>query len=197
MNVLRKRYVKKALLLGFLAAAGVLAFEAFGDVFGVLGGRSPEETLRLLRAEQVLAQTMEVNGRTVAADVWRLPETSSADPLRKVSGSGRVLVVGKLVYVFHEDVRGARGDCAWPEDLPRWEGEPDYVIDTGTARVVCGVSPASPGAVLAAVGAEAAARGWEALGGAVWQRGHETLIAHAAESRRGTEAAMAVLRNPR
>ena len=46
-------------------------------------------------------------------------------------------------------------------------------------------------------GAEAEARGWKALGGAVWQRGHETLIAHAAESRRGTEAAMAVLRNPR
>lgn len=198
MNVLRKRYVKKALLLGFLAAAGILAFEAFGDVFGVLGGRSPEETLRLLRAQHVLSQTVEVNGQTVTADVWRLPETSSADPLRKAAkGAGRLLTVGKVVYLFREDVRGARGDCAWPEDLPQWGVRPEYVVDAGTSRFVSGVSDETPEALRAALAAAAEAQGWKALGGNVWQRKHETLIAHAAESRRGTEAALVVQRNPR
>ena len=197
MNALRNRYVKKALLLGFLAAAGILAFEVFGDVFLTLGGKTPEETLALLRAEQLMTQTIEVNGRTVTAEVWRLPPTSSADPLRKVAGGGRLLVVGKVVYLFNESQRAARGQCAWPEDVPRWPAEPDYVVDAGTARFVCGVSAQAPGALYAALTADARAKGWEALGGQVWQKGRETLIAHAAESRRGTEAVLVVQRNPR
>ena len=186
MNWLRRRYVKKALLLGFLAVAGILAAE----VFQVLGGKRPEEVLRSLHAELALSQSMEVNGQTVTADVWRLPATSSADPLRKLREP--LLIVGRTVYVFHEDVRPMRGACAWPEDLPAWDFRPDYVVDTGVARFVNGVSGEAPGAALETLGERARAQGWEALGGGVWRKGRLTLFAHAAESRRGTEAVMIV-----
>lgn len=186
MNWLRRRYVRKALLLGFLAVAGILAAE----VFQVLGGKEPEEVLRALHAELAMSQSMEVNGQTVTADVWRLPETSSADPLRRLRDP--LLIVGRMVYVFHEDVRPMRGACMWPDDLPAWDFRPDYVVDTGMARFVNGVADESPGVALETLAARAQAQGWEALGGNVWRKGRLTLFAHAAESRRGTEAVMIV-----
>ena len=191
MNWMKRRYAKKALLLGFLAVAGMLA----GEVFQILHRESAEDILHELKAEQVMSQTMEVNGQTVVADVWRLPATSSADPLRKAGE--RLLVVGKTVYLFHEDVRPMMGSCTWPEDLPAWDFAPDYVVDAGTARFVSGVSTEAPAALMGTLAERAAAQGWEPLGGGVWRRGQETLLAHAAESRRGTEAVMVIQRNPR
>ncbi len=191
MNWMKRRYVKKTLLLAFLAVAGILAAE----VFQILNKESAEDILLKLRAEQKMSQTMEVNGQTVTADVWQLPETSSADPLRKTGD--RLLVVGKTVYVFHEDVRPLMGEADWPSDLPAWDFKPDYVVDAGTARFVSGVSTESPAQLMKVLSERALAQDWKPLGENVWQKRHEVLLAHAVESKRGTEAVMVIQRIPR
>lgn len=191
MNLMKQRYVKKTLLLAFLAVAGILVAEVFQRFYK----ESAEDLLHELRAEQQMTQTMEVNGQTVVADVWQLPPTSSADPLRKTDE--RLLVVGKTVYVFHEDVRPMMGEADWPSDLPAWDFKPDYVVDAGTARFVSGVSTESPERLMEILSERALAKAWKPLGGNVWQKGNETLLAHAAESKRGTEAVMIIKRFPR
>ena len=185
--------MKKTLLLCFLAVAAVAASEVFMRLMD--RSDSAEKVLAQLRAERVALQTLEVNGQTVTAERWLLPPTSSADPLRKVNA--RLLIVERTVFLFKDDVRPLIGDCSWPKDLPAWDFKPDYVVDLGNARYVSGVSQESPAALHEALAKRAAEQGWERLGGGVWRRGREVLVASARESARGTEAMMIVERSAR
>lgn len=178
---------RKALLLGFLAVAGILA----GEVYQRMSRRTPEDILTELKATQVLTQGMDVNGRSVTATIWRLPDFASAHPLR--NAKGKALTVGKLVYVFKDDIGRARGDCTYPSDLPTWDITCDYVVDAGHSRFVSGSSTRSIADLLDSFATAAQASGWESLGPNVWRKGRNTLIAHTAESKSGiTQAALIV-----
>ncbi len=185
-----KRWVRKAFLLAFLAVASILAAE----VFRLLDRKTPEELLTMLRAERVFATTLEVNGRTLTADVWQLPPTSSADPLRKAVG--RCVAVGRTVYVFRDGDLPKKGDCAWPKDFPDVGVRPDYVVVSGLDRFANGVTAQTPEAVLAALATAAPAAGWSQTLPQVWEKDGETLFAQVAESRRGTEVALIARRTP-
>lgn len=144
----------------------------------------------MLGARQVMTQNLVVNGKQVVADVWRLPELASADPVRKARG--KALIVGKVVYVFNEGGLPDRGGCAYPEDLPPWAIDCDYVVDAGHARFVNGTATERPEALLAALEASARASGWERLGPNVWRKGQDVLLAHATEGKTATQAVLIV-----
>lgn len=174
------------MLLACLAAASLLVAE----VYQRFTARTPEEALAALGAAQLMTQSLTVNGRQVTADVWRLPEFASADPVRKARG--KALIVGKVVYVFKEEGFPARGAGSYPTDLPAWDVACDYVVDAGHSRFVSGRSTEPPERLLAALAVAAKATGWEALGPNVWRRGQETLLAHATEGREGTQGVLIV-----
>ena len=144
----------------------------------------------MLGAQQLMTQSLTVNGKAVTADVWRLPEYASSDPVRKARG--KALIVGKVVYVFTEDRLPARGACVYPEDLPPWPITCDYVVDAGHSRFVNGNSTETPEVLLAALDASARMAGWERLGPNVWRKGREVLMAHATEGKAGTQAVLVV-----
>lgn len=178
--------LRKALLLACLAVASLLAAE----VYQRLTARTPEEALTALGATQLMTQSLSVNGRQMTADVWRLPDFASADPVRKTRG--KALIVGKVVYVFNAKDFPERGEGSYPADLPAWNITCDYVVDAGHSRFVNGRSPDSPETLLTALEASAKAAGWESLGPKVWRKGRETLLAHAVEGRGETQAVLIV-----
>ncbi len=152
---MKKRWVKKLLLLAFLAVAGIVV----GEVVGFLTRPSAEELLLGLKAQKVFEQSLYVNGRSLSAEVWRLPETSSSDPLREAAD--KLLVVGKVVYVFRDDFGKARGQCSYPVDLPACDVVCDYVIEAGNMRSVIGSTRLDRGAFLRGLGSAAEAMGWQ------------------------------------
>lgn len=179
-------WLRKALLMACLAAASLLVAEVWQRV----SARTPTEALAMLGAQQVMTQSLTVNGKAVTADVWRLPEHASADPVRKARG--KALIVGKVVYVFEGGRLPARGDCAYPGDLPPWAIACDYVVDAGHSRFVSGSATEAPEALLAALDASARGAGWERLGANVWRKGQHVLMAHATEGKAGSQAVLIV-----
>ena len=185
-----KLLVRKVLLAACLAAATL----ALSTVFQRLGQPSAEALLEQLHGEMLYTQTLEVNGRQLLAKVWRLPETSSAAPLKKAAA--RALSVGKLVFVFEGDGLGkARGDCSYPTDFPMYAMLAcDYVVDSGLMRCVTGRTRESREAALAAVRQAAEAAGWQAMGAQVWQRGGHTLFVQVSEGSEETQVAMMMMK---
>ena len=179
--------VRKGLLMAFLVVAGLLA----GEVYQRLSRQSPEEVLAQLHAQQVMTRSLIVNGQNIVADVWALPETSSVAPLRKTKG--RVLIVGKLVYVFQNGgLKSLRGQCSYPADFPALEMTCDYVVDTGSCRMVSGSTSLSAEAVKGLFDASARNAGWAPLGANVWQKGKDTLFMQASEGRNITWLSLAM-----
>ena len=178
--------MRKAFLLAFLAVASLLVAE----VWQRYSGKTVQEALIMLGAQQIMTQSLYVNGRPLVADVWQLPPTSSADPVRKARG--KALIVGKMVYAFSGNDLPAKGDCTYPEDLPPWAITCDYVVETGHSRFVNGTSAETPEALLAALDTSAQAAGWKRLGVGVWQKGAETLFAKVSEGRNLSQAVLLI-----
>lgn len=182
-----KRMVRKGLLVAFLVAASFLV----GEVYQRFSRQSPEEVLAQLHAQQVMTRSLIVNGQNVVADVWALPATSSVAPLRKAKG--RVLIVGKLVYVFQNGgLKSLRGQCRYPADFPALEMVCDYVVDTGSCRMVSGSTNLSAEAVKGVFDASARRAGWTPLGANVWQKGKDTLFMQASEAQGTTWLSLAM-----
>ena len=183
MKALKRPLFRKVFLIGFLAVAGLL----LGDIFQHLTQQKPEDILLQLHAQQIMSQSLQVNGVSVVADVWELPETSSATPLRKARGKS--LIVGRLVYLFSNiDLGSLRGQCVYPDELPPWPITCDYAVDTGLSQFVSGTTAQTPEDTLAALDASAKQAGWTARGARVWQKGHQTLFAQASNDGKQTHA---------
>lgn len=188
MNFSRRLIVRKCLLAAFLGVAVLL----LGNVFQRLTRQDTEDVLAQLHASRVMTQSLTVNGRVLTADVWRLPETSSAAPLRK--SAGKALIVGKTVYLFHGDALSrARMHCTYPEDFPPSQLDCDYVVDTGLMRCVTGRTRELPEKFLGAFTASAQGAGWQPLGGQAWRRGSEVLVAQASEGPSETFVALMIM----
>lgn len=186
MKLPKNPLLRKLIILPFLAVATLLV----ADVYQRTTTKTPEEVLVALGAQQVMSQTMEVNGRSVLADVWRLPDFASSAPLRKIKA--KVITVGKVVYVFHDDFNSIRGQCTYPNDLPPWNITCNYVIDAGHSRFISGSSLQAPEPLLAAFSATATAAGWRPLNSTLWQKDNQTLFVHATESDAATHVMIAI-----
>lgn len=185
MKFSSKLIVRKVLLAAVVGVAVLL----LGDVFQRWTRPRAEEVLRQLGAEKVMVQSLTVNGRALVAEVWRLPETSSAAPLRKAGG--KALVVGKTVYLFQGDeLTSARGACTYPQDFPAVAMACDYVVEAGLAQYVTGRTHALPEAVLNDLAASAQAATWQALAPNVWKRDNKVLIAQVSEREQETYVAL-------
>ncbi len=154
MGFVKRRWVKKGLLLAFLAVAGIL----IGEVVGFLTRPSAVDILQSLKAQQLTTRSLYVNGRPLMAEVWVLPQTSSSDPLQKAAE--KLLVVGKTVYLFQDDFGQSRGQCSYPSDLPGCDVACDYVIEMGNMRAVIGSTSQGREAFLGAFDGAARAAGW-------------------------------------
>ena len=186
MKLPKNPLLRKLILLPFLAIAGLL----IGDVYQRFSTKTPEEVLMALGAQQVLTQTMTVNGRDVLADIWRLPDYASSASLRKLNA--KIITVGREVYVFHDDFSSIRGQCSYPSDLPAWEITCNYVIDATHSRFISGSSARSPDQLLSAFATSATAAGWTSLNQNLWQKPPYTLFVHAVEGATETHALLAV-----
>lgn len=186
MKLPKHPFVRKLILLPFLAVAGLLV----GEVYQRFTQKTPEEILTALGAQQVMTQTMNVNGKNVLADVWRLPEYASAAALRK--NHAKIITVDKVVYVFHDDFTSVRGECTYPADLPPWEITCNYVIDAAHSRFVNGTSPLPAEQLLQAFAAAAHAAGWTPLNANLWQKEDQTLFVHATDEAQATHAVLAI-----
>ena len=185
MKFSSKLIVRKVLLAAVVGVAVLL----LGDVFQRWTRPRAEEVLAQLHAEKVMVQSLTVNGRALVAELWRLPETSSAAPLRKAGG--KALVVGKLVYLFQGDeLTRSRGACTYPQDFPALALACDYVVEAGLAQYVTGRTRSLPEAVSGELAASAQAAGWEAVGAGVWKRGGEVLVAQISEREQETYVAL-------
>lgn len=186
MKLPKNPFLRKLIVLPFIAVAALLV----ADVYQQVTMQTPEDVLVMLKAQQVMSQTMIVNGKSVLADVWRLPEFSSSAPLRKLKA--KVITVGKIVYVFHDDFTSIRGQCTYPSDLPAWDISCNYVIDATHSRFISGSSTQSPESLLAAFTATATADGWTPLNSTLWQKENLTLFVHATEGDPDTHVMLAV-----
>ena len=185
MKFSSKLIVRKVLLAAVVGVAVLL----LGDVFQRWTRPRAEEVLAQLHAEKVMVQSLTVNGRALVAELWRLPETSSAAPLRKAGG--KALVVGKLVYLFQGDeLTRSRGACTYPQDFPALALACDYVVEAGLAQYVTGRTRSLPESVSGELAASAQAAGWEAVGAGVWKRGGEVLVAQISEREQETYVAL-------
>ncbi|MEG1933925.1 MAG: hypothetical protein RR133_05015 [Kiritimatiellia bacterium] len=182
-------WFRKALLLAFLAIAGLLAAE----VFQLITNPAPEDILKRLGAQQVLTQGLTVNGVAVVAHLWQLPAYASVEPLRKARG--KLLTVGKMVYVFEDDMGKLKGQCVYPDDLPRLEISCDYVMELRHSRFVSGTTSARRADVMAAGASAATAQRWKCLSEGVWQKGKETLFLSAVELQHETQVALMVTKD--
>ncbi len=165
---------RKILLFGFLAIAGILV----GEVFTRLTRPSAQDLLADLNATKIMKQSLEVNGQTLFAEVWRLPDTSSSDYLKKTAE--QLLIVGKTVYVFNQTMTPLKGHCSYPNELPKWDVICDYVINTGNIRAVIGTSSQTSQAMMDMLNHQAQAMGWTPLietNAFVWTKGNKTLWA--------------------
>jgi hypothetical protein len=186
MKLPKNPFLRKLFVLPLLAIGAYLV----ADVYQQITMRTPEEVLNALGAQQVLTQTMTVNDRPVVADVWRLPDFASATPLQKIKA--KVITVGKIVYVFHDDFTSIRGQCTYPSDLPHWNINCNYVIDASHSRFISGSSPLAPATILADFAASAKADGWQPLNSTLWQKGEHTLFVHATEGTPDTHIMIAI-----
>jgi hypothetical protein len=186
MKLPKNPFLRKLIVLPFMAIAAYLV----ADVYQQVTTQTPEEILKTLHAQQVMSQTMDVNGRSVIADVWRLPEIASTVPLQKVKG--KVITVGKVVYVFHDDFTSARGQCTYPHDLPPISLNCHYVIDAAHSRFVSGTTVDSAHTARTAFATAATASGWQPLNDAVWQKEGSTLFFHTTETGAETHVTLAV-----
>lgn len=186
MKLPKNPLLRKLILLPFLTIAGLL----IGDVYQRFTTKTPEEVLMALGAQQVLTQTMTVNGRNVIADIWRLPDFASSASLRKLNA--KIITVDREVYVFHDDFSSIRGQCTYPTDLPAWNILCDYVIDATHSRFISGTSPLAPEQLLNAFATSAMAIGWTPLNTNLWQKDQYTLFVHAVEGKTATHALLAV-----
>ncbi len=187
MKFARHPFIRKLFLLSFLAVAGIVV----GKVFTYLTRPSAEDLLADIKAEKVLSQSLYVNGRSLQAEVWQVPEVYSTDPLRKAAE--RLLVVGKTVYVFKEDVAPLRGACTYPSDLPQWDVTCEYVIETGNLRAVIGGTSQTARSMMEMLDGSARAMGWSPLHepGSVpylWKKDGKMLWARVKEFARGQQS---------
>lgn len=186
MRLPKNPFLRKAIILPLLAMAALLVAEVYQQI----STKSPEELLTALGAQQVMTQTMDVNGRSVLADVWRLPDFASSASLNKIKA--KVITVGKIVYVFHDDFSSIRGQCDYPTDLPTCNITCNYVIDATHSRFISGVSTLSPNAILSEFSTSATAKGWTSLNQNVWQKDDSTLFIHTSEGQHTTNIVLAI-----
>lgn len=186
MKLPKNPFLRKLFILPFMAIAAYLA----ADVYQKMTVKTPEEILTALGAQQVMSQTMDVNGRSVIADVWRLPDFASSAPLQKIKA--KTITVGKVVYVFHDDFTSVRGQCSYPNDLPAISLNCNYVIDAAHSRFVSGTTTDSADTARTIFATSATASGWQPLNNSVWQKDRATLFFHATENGAETHVTLAV-----
>jgi hypothetical protein len=186
MKLPKNPFLRKLLILPVMAISAYLV----ADVYQQMTVKTPEEILAALGAHQVMSQTMDVNGRTVIADVWRLPDFASSAPLHKVKA--KVITVGKVVYVFHDDFTSVRGQCSYPNDLPTMSLNCNYVIDAAHSQFISGTTTDSAATALATFATSATASGWQPLNETVWQKDRATLFLHATENGTETQVILAI-----
>ena len=186
MKLPKNLFLRKLFILPFLVVAGLL----IGDVYQRFTSKTPEEVLMALGAQQVLTQSISVNGKQVLTDIWRLPDFASTASLRKLHA--KIITVGREVYVFHDDFSQLRGHCTYPANLPPWSVDCHYVIDAAHSQFISASSTQPADQLLHAFTTSATAAGWQPLNEHVWQKDDLTLFVHVVDDPDHTQALLAI-----
>lgn len=189
MKLIKHPIFRKSMFLACLACAALACAEVYQRLFAE-APKPVEEVLMNIHAQKMLIQTITVNGQSVLASAWKVPDYQSVEPVRKARGGS--LIVGKTVFTFDSELEPIKGDCVAPEDFPQLSMTCEYLIDATPARSLLGVSTSTPQDLEQQTTAWAAANGWELIAKNVWKKGDTGLYFQASESKRGTEVLIVI-----